>query len=576
MARLIPPFHGESTKSDAERQLFPVLASELDDSWTVFHSVGLAGHQRKPWAEADFILVGPAGVFVLEVKGGRIRRERGAWIYTNRNGRDSDPHAESPFEQAGSAASALYAYLSERVPGVRTAIVGHGVVTPDITFSVSGPDIIAALVYDANDMAQPFAAYVDRMAAFWQERLAGIKGRAPATIDARLAWDIVGAIRPDFDGRLSLRGRATRIDKELIRLTTEQYSVLDGLVDNDRAIVSGGAGTGKTLLAVEEALRYGRRGLRVGLLCFNRNLATFLNAAIDGVPGVSARSFHALTHDIVHRAGLAGELPTVSEGDLFEVYYPDLAYRALVEGLVPDRYDAVVVDESQDLLSIAYFDVLDALLEGGLSRGKWRVFLDPKQDIFEAAQAGLIQRLRSGAASYSLSVNCRNTRPIAVETGLLCGRMPSETLVVDGPDVQRRWYVDERDQLRLLRRDITSLLGGGFRPADIVILGPRRLSNSCLSAGIPDFSYRVVDTPQAPPARGTLRYSTVHAFKGLEADVVLFVDLAEIAAPDASRAIYVGASRARTDLYVYLSARVRGQYEDRARELGYLLAESDQ
>ncbi len=571
MARMIPPFVGDATKSDAERELFPVLASELDDSWTVFHSVGIAGHRRKPWAEADFVAVGPLGVFVLEVKGGRFRRDHGAWIYTNRGGADSPPHAESPFEQAGGAASALYAYLSEQLPAVRSAVVGHGVVTPDTTFTVSGPDITPALVYDSDDVALPFATYLERVAGFWNERLSAIKGRSPTTVDPALARDIVELIRPDFEVRLSLRARAARIDKELVRLTREQYAVLDGLAENDRAIISGGAGTGKTFLAVEEALRFARRGESTALVCFNRNLASYLSSAVSGEKGVHVFSFHAMAHDIVRRAGLEGELPDVSQSDLFEVYYPELAYRALVDELVPDRFDTIIIDEAQDLLSVADLDVFDALLAGGLSRGRWRIFIDPRQDIFEASQTGLLKKLRVGAASYSLAVNCRNTRPIAIETGLLCRRMPTETLVVEGPDVQRRWYEDASDQLRLLGRDITSLVGGGFALSDIVILGQRRLENSTLSGGIPHLAYRITDVVAD---RGVLRYCTVHAFKGLEADAILFVDLGDLESEAALRGIYIGASRARTDLFLYMSAQAQPQYEEAARALGRILADS--
>ncbi len=56
----------------------------LDDSWTVLHSVGLARHASKPWAEADVVLVGPPGVLVLEVKGGRLERRNGRWGFRNR------------------------------------------------------------------------------------------------------------------------------------------------------------------------------------------------------------------------------------------------------------------------------------------------------------------------------------------------------------------------------------------------------------------------------------------------------------------------------------------------------------
>jgi hypothetical protein len=108
MARMIPTFVSEHTTSEAEVELFKVIGRELPEEWTVLHSLGLATHARKPWAEIDFVLVGPPGVLCLEVKGGRIRRQEGRWIFTNRHGKESEPKVEGPFDQAGGAASALF------------------------------------------------------------------------------------------------------------------------------------------------------------------------------------------------------------------------------------------------------------------------------------------------------------------------------------------------------------------------------------------------------------------------------------------------------------------------------------
>lgn len=575
MARMIPPVVSEACKSDAEADMFETIKRELSDDWAALHSVGLTVHERKPWAEADFILVGPLGVFVLEVKGGRIRRERGMWIHTNRHDMDSDPKAQGPFDQAGGASAALFKYLAGNLPAVHRSIVGYGVVVPGIKFTVRGPDIDHELVYDADDVPTPFGTYVERLGRRWVDKLTEVKGSAPTGIDARTREEILDLIRPDFDARLSLRSRADQINKELLRLTVEQYRVLDGLADNDRAVIVGTAGTGKTLLAVEEAARYSKLGYRVALLCYNRNLADYLVEVVADLPGVSASSMHAMLRNIVQRAGLESHLPAADDTHLFEVSYPDLAFRALVEGLVPDQFDVVVVDEAQDLLSTRYLDVLDALLDGGFTGGRWRLFYDPRQDLFEGSESGVLRKIRATGASFSLTVNCRNTRPIGVETGVLCGIPPAETLAADGPEVQRRWYETDREQLRHLGRDLNNTMMGGFGPNDLVVLGRRRLVNSTFAGAIPGIPFRLADVGVGPLPKGCLRYSTVQAFKGREADAVFLVDVDDLVSRQSTGSLYVGSSRARTDLFLYLSATVRAQYDDRAVELGMRLAELD-
>ena len=57
-------------------------------------------------------------------------------------------------------------------------------------------------------------------------------------------------------------------------------------------------------------------------------------------------------------------------------------------------YDVLIVDEAQDLLLADYVDVFDALLDGGWGKGRWRVFLDPHQDLFGAKSTRGADRLQ--------------------------------------------------------------------------------------------------------------------------------------------------------------------------------------
>jgi hypothetical protein len=57
----------------AERRVFEALEKlDLDVRWQAFHSLNCSEHAYKRWSEIDFLIVGPPGLFVLEVKGGRV------------------------------------------------------------------------------------------------------------------------------------------------------------------------------------------------------------------------------------------------------------------------------------------------------------------------------------------------------------------------------------------------------------------------------------------------------------------------------------------------------------------------
>ena len=216
MARMLPRECSDDTSSFAERRLFGRIEEDLPDAWAALHSVGIARHRRKPWAEADFVLVGPGGVFVLEVKGGSVQRIDRRWMT---NGK---PLNQSPIEQAAGAAAALYADLSERLPAVRAAVVGHCVCFPDVRFVVGGAEVEHDLVYDADDGAKPFDAFVARVADHWRQRLTAIKGRPPRPLSPNDVAAVVDLLAPDFDLVRSLRGETADAIRDLVRLTDEQ------------------------------------------------------------------------------------------------------------------------------------------------------------------------------------------------------------------------------------------------------------------------------------------------------------------------------------------------------------------
>lgn len=73
--------------------------------------------------------------------------------------------------------------------------------------------------------------------------------RLPSSEDVRY---LAALLRGDFDCAVVMSALLRNTDEALIALTKEQYRCLDQLDDNPRCLIYGPAGTGKTLLAVEE------------------------------------------------------------------------------------------------------------------------------------------------------------------------------------------------------------------------------------------------------------------------------------------------------------------------------------
>ena len=131
MAKMIPSALSPNIKSPAERKIFEWFKNDpVTKDWVVFHSLGIENHQTVVFGEFDFLVAASnQGVFALEVKGGRIRREDGVWVYTDKYGVDHEK-VRGPFEQASEGMYSVKNELSKRSnrSSVKNALCGYGVV----------------------------------------------------------------------------------------------------------------------------------------------------------------------------------------------------------------------------------------------------------------------------------------------------------------------------------------------------------------------------------------------------------------------------------------------------------------
>lgn len=562
-----------ATPSAAERRLFGRIERELGHEWVALHSVGIAHHPRKPWAEADFVLVGPGGVFVLEVKGGAIQRLDRRWTT---NGK---PLAESPIDQAAGAAAALYAELAQRLPAVRAGAVGHGVCFPDVSFGVGGPEIDLDLVYDADDAAAGFDRYIFRLTDHWRSRLSEVKGHPPRPLGPRDVEAVVEAMAADFQLVRSLRAETGDVLRDLVRLTEEQVSHFRAFEENPRVLIRGGAGTGKTLLAAADAERMARSGMSVLLVCHSNALRDELRQRLADCPGVDVNGFQELCGQLMSRAEVADERPAGSRSqEYFDVYRPTLAMEAWALLDDPPQWDVVVVDEAQDLLGAPAAELLEMLVVGGWSEGRWRLFVDPVQDVFGATHSDVVDRISGSGFRVRLSVNCRNSGPIARDTAIATSTTLSDTLAVEGPDPVWLSYADEREHRKVVGRQLGEWLSAGIRPAEITIVSPTRRANSVLADGLPPGTpCSLVDGPVFDRERHptAVQFVTAAAFKGLESDAVLVLDTPYLGDRARASNLYVGMTRARALLAIAREVRYDQLWEKLQRDFGKRLVVGD-
>jgi hypothetical protein len=583
MTRMIPPTVHSSVRSGAERRLFRVIEDARDTSeWVCLHSLGLAEHDAKRRAEIDFCLVTPDGVYVLEVKGGRIKRTSGEWQFTDRFG-NTYTKAESPFTQASTAMFALERQIKDRFrdsPVARVAF-GFGVVFPDVEFDSAGTEAAQQQIYDVRDRRSDFGHYMRRLIAYTRSRHA----RAMHRLAAEEVKQIVDYLRGDFDLVPSFVAAMDETRAELAQLTREQMAVLDAANDCRRLIVDGSAGSGKTLLAMESARRDARNAKRVLYLCYNRLLSTMASAKLhaENYAGtLIVRTVHGYFHDLIERSSLKDEFKSDAaasgERDLYDRVFPEYAALAALELPTPP-VEVLIIDEAQDVLTKPTMKVLSEVLVGGLKSGSWRLFLDANDQacVYGRMDPQVLASMRDVAEREAvLTFNCRNTRPIGLHINAIAQPSRRTACRASGPPVEVSTYQAESELMGKLENILNRLRSEKIPAGTISVLFAVSLSDSdtrrlAKMGVLPLADENVVALGKRELEQPT--WSLVSGFKGLENDVVILVGVADIESPWWRSVTYVGLSRARVRLFLLINERCSALRETRfAEELARLEA----
>ena len=570
MAIMIPSVISPEVKSTAEKRIFKWFENAPGtDKWIVLHSLGIANHNKVIYGETDFLVLAPhLGLFALEIKGGRVRRENGIWYFTNKYDQTNQKE-RGPFEQAREGIFSIVEEIKKRTDlehrHIDSLLFGYGVMFPDIEFNSSGIEEEQWQVFDSRD-GMDVKRYIKRLSEGIKTKWESVYGPAskskfPDSADVRY---IANLLRGDFDFAVSISSQLINASEAQIVLTNEQYRCLDQLDDNPRCLIQGPAGTGKTLLALEEVKKSVARGEKVALFCFNVNLADWLsNYFLNQEKALSpcyVGTLHKYMAQVAKECDILPEYPQDAEmqQQFFQNDLPEAAALALMESGA--QFDTIVLDEAQDLIRDSYLEVFNASLKKGLTRGKWTMFGDfSMQAIYTDGISGsdLIDKLEDYTSfiRFRLTVNCRNTKRICQEIETVTGfkELGSLLMNVDGPPVQHITWSTMETQRRKLQSLLKQLEESHIAPEQITILSPRKREDSVVSL----LEGYMIKDYKIPPGPYT-SFCTIQAYKGLENKVVIITDIEDFSS---EKLMYVGLSRACFGLYVLESDVARKEYD---------------
>ena len=281
MAIMIPNKISEDSPISEKIIFENLMRAPQARDWVIFHSSYVNNH-RNPTRprEIDFIILIPdnCSVICLEVKGGSYRFTEGLWYLL-----PSNEPVSSPLNQARTAMFTLKDefrnthFSSDSLLSLGCAVVfTDGEPSRERTPSRHMALLIGA--YDARDpdrLSHTLKNYAEDLPP---QR---VRNKLNTPIASQLAQVKLANLQHDLEPsdmiikppETIFRADLETLRPQLLRLTSDQLNSLKRVRLNDRCVIDGAAGTGKTVLAMELARQRCDQGETVALLCSNPNLS---------------------------------------------------------------------------------------------------------------------------------------------------------------------------------------------------------------------------------------------------------------------------------------------------------------
>lgn len=530
MAIMIPAKPLEVPEHSHEDEMFDAL-EKLSDDYYVFHSFRIITNDGNiiHESETDFVIFNRyKGLMCIEAKAGAVKCQNDTWFYQS----GIEMKHGGPFKQADLNKWKLSKYF-EKV-GLSSLLskckLTHAVWFPSIStisinqinMPVDGDRNIVLSLEDLADPSRTIEKIFD-LDFRGQPQTSLTETEANKIIDSILcpSFDLLPLKSVELDHKRNVYGRMLK----------EQSNILNFLEEQPFAAISGVAGTGKTLIAVEKARRHADNGDKVLFLCFNKYLCEYLKKNYN-YENVSYYTIDGFACSICHSE--------YADFDELDMRLLELSYGN------DFPYKHVIVDEGQDFGQdrIEEANVLDTLEDIVLDEnvnGSYYVFYDKNQLI---QGYNVPKSIEDADCKLTLYKNCRNTENIAITSmrplknakkpkmfsGCITGESPK--IFISGEDEK---------QIDFINNAIKDLLNQKIQ--DIVILTCSTEDKSIMRDKVSNGTYSVNGK--------NFKFTTCRKFKGLEADAIILVDVSkDNLIGDNTLIFYVGASRARFNLYI--------------------------
>ncbi|MCF0075334.1 NERD domain-containing protein [Dyadobacter sp. CY261] len=337
----------DGTPLYGEISIYRLLSAELGKSaldWDIWHDLKLPDHSgsfnyyQKVSCQIDFLILCKHGLLILEVKGGAISTKENHFFY----GKNFETKInQNPFRQAEGC---KYTIKDNILNNVNGCFFCEAVAFPHVDYPFESKLFDQNLLwteYLSRNYGRSIEAFI--LSVFHYSKAKHTRfDRSYAEVSPKERSLVRKTLSPTVSDRNSLNSISTTD-----WLGIQNIDILDGLNKNERIMIEGPPGSGKTTLAKAYIdKQFNKRGI---YLCWNNLLMHY-------------------TKDVLSHRGCMSSIEVTTYFRYFQKLNPKLSYNLLASynedkfyNLVKDTisrfiddasflpYDFVVIDEAQDL-----------------------------------------------------------------------------------------------------------------------------------------------------------------------------------------------------------------------------------
>ena len=503
MATMIPSAPRKS-EDPLDILLFDALKKGLDKDYIVYHQYRWTSKLDQEFeGQSDFLIYHKdKGLLVLGYWGNHLQFNNGYWQAINLKNSTEQILDPDPLTKTNISRKGIYKSLRKHLAAWPhdDLLVGALVWFPEILIDRKStlPENYHHMVVMDESSFNHVQSSIDAAFKYYHHALKhDLCTKAENALKQKLSlkFNILNDLRSHINYR----------EDCFLAMTQQQMILMDFLEHQTEACIGGVAGSGKTLLAIEKANRLANKDRKVLLLCYNRLLCENMGQRISH-PNIHIDTFHNFAASIVgHQSGF------------------DLLEEAFIAHMDKNRdlgYHDLIIDEGQDFNYIW----LKHLKKCFYKDSNIYTFFDLNQNLYDRNE--FTQWVLESPCKLSLTKNCRNTVEINdFATKIIapfCDTSKFSSSAINGDTKPIIIRTNAEKLLEELENTITeSLQKYKYNLEDITILTAKGSKHSQIVSLSKIGPYEISTNRK----KNQLQLSTIRKFKGLEAKVVVLIEV---------------------------------------------------